>query len=602
MWSYKSLPVSPTLGSDSCTCMGKLCDTCLIVAFVLLLGAPVPRQLHAQAASTSNSKISIHGVVSNSVTHEPIAHALVFSPTNHFATFTDEEGRFEFALPQPENGSLTTVDSVEVESSMSVYSGFPFLLTARKPGFLGSRNQNRRIMDFSLVTPGRDVNLTLIPEARILGRVVLPSSNAADRIPIQLYHRQIQQGRAYWNLVASMQVRASGEFRFADLEPGTYKVFTGELMDRDPLTFDPRGPVYGYPPAYFSNATDFQTATPIELSPGMTYQAELSPIRQPYHNVKISVSNPPADGQIDVKISVQGRKGPGFDLGYNPQNQTIGGSLPNGTYVIEASHQSPPASSGSVHLVVNSKPIDGPPLTLVPCSTVRINAKLEFKSNSDAESEIQGGGQISSRGSMQLGRFANVGLDPAEELSSPNVFLPSVSGHDDTLVLDGVAPGRYWIRVDSSRGYVAALTVGDVDLLRRPLTVGLGSNLVVDATLRDNGAEISGTVEGDSSYAPTPGVSVTAHFPGQWSANLYLIPLADSPGQFRQASIEPDGKFDVKEVSPGAYRVLAFDRPQLELEYTNSEVMRAYEGKGEVVRVAAGQKETVRLHLIATGE
>ena len=36
----------------------------------------------------------------NSVTREPIAHALVFSTDNRLAGFTDDQGRFEFQLPR----------------------------------------------------------------------------------------------------------------------------------------------------------------------------------------------------------------------------------------------------------------------------------------------------------------------------------------------------------------------------------------------------------------------------------------------------------------------------------------------------------------------
>jgi hypothetical protein len=38
------------------------------------------------------------------------------------------------------------------------------------------------------------------------------------------------------------------------------------------------------------------------------------------------------------------------------------------------------------------------------------------------------------------------------------------------------------------------------------------------------------------------------------------------------------------------------------LEYDNSEVMRAYEGKGQVVRLSAGQKQSITLQAISTSE
>ena len=54
----------------------------------------------AQSTSDKTDTDTIHGIVTNSVTHEPIARALVSSPDNRFATLSNSEGRFEFALPK----------------------------------------------------------------------------------------------------------------------------------------------------------------------------------------------------------------------------------------------------------------------------------------------------------------------------------------------------------------------------------------------------------------------------------------------------------------------------------------------------------------------
>lgn len=61
------------------------------------------------AQSTSDGSGSIHGVVINSVTREPIARTLVTSPDNRFATLTNSEGQFEFRLP--------TVDPADEDAS-----------------------------------------------------------------------------------------------------------------------------------------------------------------------------------------------------------------------------------------------------------------------------------------------------------------------------------------------------------------------------------------------------------------------------------------------------------------------------------------------------
>jgi len=84
------------------------------------------------------------------------------------------------------------------------------------------------------------------------------------------------------------------------------------------------------------------------------------------------------------------------------------------------------------------------------------------------------------------------------------------------------------------------------------------------------------------------------------SAYIYCLPLPDESGQFHQIFAQQDGTFADQQMPPGSYRVLAFDREQPELDWRNSEAMRAYESKGQVIHLAPGQKEHLRLQLITT--
>ena len=75
----------------------------LKIFLTLLLSLQSQRPPIAQSTQAEEKPAdTIHGVVINSVTHEPIGRALVYSPDNRFATMTNSEGRFEFTLAQPE--------------------------------------------------------------------------------------------------------------------------------------------------------------------------------------------------------------------------------------------------------------------------------------------------------------------------------------------------------------------------------------------------------------------------------------------------------------------------------------------------------------------
>ena len=563
------------------------------------------------AQSSSDAPDTIHGTVVNSVTHEPIPRALVVSPDERFATMTDSQGRFEFTFPKVAPPKSTDTSSAEISSAEALAASAlirPLVLFARKPGFL---QDNRPETDRALAPNAKELALSLVPEAIIAGQVQLPTSEAPDSIQLQLYRLQVQDGRPHWVPAAVAVSRSTGEFRFADLHAGTYKLLTRELLDRDPLTFDPRGQLYGYPPVYYEDATDFGSATTIEVSAGETAQANITLVKQPYYNVKIAVENVPTGVALNVNVYSQGRNGPGYSLGYNAATQTIDGMLPNGTYTVEAANFGETTSSGLLTLNVKGAAVEGAHMALVPGSSIPINVKEEFTNKEEEGSATFNNGKrtFTIRGPR---RYLNINLESADEFGGArNGFLrPPKGPDDDTLVIENVLPGRYWVRVQTARGYVASVRAGTTDLQHEPLVVGAGgATSPVEITMLDDTATIDGTVEGivpPPSPSGTPEAEPETGAPvaptGPPPAHVYCIPLPDSGGEATQIAVAPDGSFSSQPLAPGTYRLLAFEREQPQLEYRNPEAMKTYADMGPAVRVTGGQKEHVTLHLILTSE
>jgi hypothetical protein len=593
----------------------------------------------AQDSSDGNTRSgageSIGGIVINSVTREPIARALVYSPDARFATLTNSEGRFEFSLPKIEPAVEGSSDFSPEDASGAaapIAANRPFALAVRKPGFMPDPSNHGQNLQGEA---GRDVTLGLIPESLIVGNVSLPTSEAPDTIGLQLFRREVQNGQGHWVSAGDTQSRSDGQFRFAELSAGTYKMLTLELLDRDPLSTDPRnedpfaadarGPLFGYPPVYYQNATDFGSASTIQLSAGQTVQANLSLARQAYYRVKVPVveqeSGAP-ENVVAVNVYANGRKGPGFVLGYNNAHHAIEGMLPNGTYTVEASTFGPAGASGMQTITVKGARVDGPTLALVTNGSIAINVKEEFTVNDPANldpanlrSTIVNGRALLLKGPS---RYLNVTLERADYSDRGQLIYPS-GQQGAALVIDAVPPGTYWVQVNSARGYAASIRSGNVDLQHQPLVVGVGGGVSpIEITMRDDMADIRGTVEGITQTAPGVGNSgaVESSYPSP-SPNLsrnpylnvrqvvgvvYFIPTTESAGKFAEIGINPDGSFDSSDMAPGAYRLLAFDREQPELEYRDAEAMRPFDSKGPVVRVASGQSEHVTLHLISNNK
>jgi len=552
---------------------------------ILLVGWPVCiLEAFGQSPQPDNQSNIVRGTVVSAVTGQPVGRALVYSPDNRYATFTDGEGHFEFALQNQElyaNGSSAYVGKITV-----------IWVTARRPGFLEDLNGNRQVE----VSPGTEVTIALMPESLFKGRVALSAGDPAHGINVELFSRQVQDGSPRWMPKNSTRTNSKGEFRFAELEPGSYKVLTLEWMDNDPEGTVPGGQVYGFPPVYFPSATDFAAASAIRLTAGEIFEADMSLVRQPYYPVKIPVTNTEHNRGMNITVSPQGQRGPGYSLGYNRGKDVIEGQLPNGKYLVEGASFGPDFSAnGSVNLTVAGAPAEGPAMVLARNSSIPVNVKEEFTSptpNGQASFSI-GGRAFPTHGARVDVSINAEAIDDFEGRRS-RTLRPPTGTNDDSLVLD-LAPGKYWLRVTPFRGYVASASMGGTDLLREPLVVVPGAATPIEITMCDDTAELSGSLLGvtpttvDASHSGTPGF-------------LYCIPLADNPGRLLEFSAFSDGKFDVQGVAPGVYRVIAFSRQRRDIPYRDPEAMKAYENKGQVVHFAPGQKVTLQLQVVADSE
>jgi hypothetical protein len=577
-------------------CLRSFCA--LLLALLCCCGGADLLCAKSNAAPQKESE-TIRGTVLNSVTHEPVGRALVYSQDNRFATLTDSAGHFEFKVPsrEPERrserpelfaGPAATPLAEEISRTTT-------FLEARKPGFLSSQNSYPNTPPTPASPGQKDVTIYLVPAALIAGRVTVADSDSPERIEVEIYRRQIQNGRARWISAGTFTTWSNGEFRFPELSPGAYKLFTRELMDRDPLTFNPRGQLYGYPPVYFPGANNFDAGSTIQLSAGATFEADLTPSRREYYPVELGIANAPEGAPLGVEVSAGSRGGPGYALGYNPQAQKIQGMLPDGSYAVSMSSFGRPGATGTLDLSVKGGAATGYILTMAPNASISVNVTEEFTS---AENR----GDVSISGPLNVnpgwrGHYIQVSLEPADEIGQASgAGLRQPTGpEDESLVLENVKPGRYWVRVDSPRGFAASIKCGETDLLHHPLVVPAGgSSDPIELTMRDDGAQIDGIIEN----VPTiPGRSLIQA--AQMPPHVYLIPSQDSTGQFREIWVSPDGKFSSQQIPPGDYQVLAFDRPLPELEYRNEEAMRKYHSQEKTIRLVAGQKEELRLHMIS---
>jgi hypothetical protein len=577
----------------------------MALAIALVCNA-LPR-VAAQNTTHTDATDHIRGVVINSVTHEPISHALVFSPDNSFAAMTDDRGRFEFtfATAEPQQSGTPVTNGFQLNQGFQNPSpNRPSQLMARKVGFVGPNfGQNMNDNAFSIVGPDQqDVIISLLPEARVVGHVIIPGSDGSDKIRVELYRRAMRDGREQWDSAGSVTTRADGQFRLAELSPGEYKLLTLEHLDRDPLTTVPHGQLFGYSPVYYPNASDFASAAVIKLAPGETFQATMSPTKRAYYPVNLGFTTDISNG-FAITVWPEGHPGPGYSLGYDPQEAVIQGYLPDGTYTVQAKASGPTMTAGTATLTVRGAPAVGPAVTLLQGTSITVSVREEFqqKQTEPTSGALFPQGPTTVPQNSRRPTYLQVNLIPDEEfsLASQVSLRPPVNENDESLVIENVLPGRYRVSVTTGIGYISSITSGSTDLLQKPLVVGAGGTIPeMEITVRDDGAELDGTLD----YVKVgPGrQALQSHWDGPLG-NIYVIPIDKIDSQPKLGYANGVGTFTIQQIAPGTYHVFAIDNSQ-QMQSVSEEWLKQHESKVQVLRVVAEQKEHLHLSLITASE
>ena len=438
-----------------------------------------------------------------------------------------------------------------------------------------------------------EVQIKLTPESIMRGRIATPGPTPPMGVQVQLLRKQIQDGRATWTQAGDVATNSHGEYRFADLSAGDYKVMTREWVQNGSSISVSGDQIKGYPPAYYPNEADIGSATPIHIGPGETAQADLSLHAEPYFRVNIPVMNFSAGNGLSVGVEDKSGSS-GFSLGFNPQSQMIEGFLPNGAYNVRVTSFGPVQGSATGKIEVAGGPVRGSPISLMPGGSIPIIVREEY--TADTGSSAPRGVFMTVRSGSGPSRSLNLMLQPDQANGITATLRPTSGKGNDDLVVENVWEGKYRLSVMPFRGYVASATAHGVDLLHNLLVVGLaGTSAPIEITLRDDTAWLDGTVSVDESSDGGQG----AYRPNLF---IFCIPIGNDNAGIVQTAGVVDGKFALQNLAPGRYLVLAYRTFTPQLEYRNEEILREYESKGTMVTLEPGKKAQVTVSKVMGDE
>jgi len=508
----------------------------------------------APGKSASDSpRYSVSGMVVNAVTAEPIARALVeLSGQQQFHTMTDSNGTFRF-------------DGV-AEGGATISAERPGYFKQLGPG--SDQQQSPAVLQLNSNLDG--VQVRLVPQAVIAGRIVSMKGMPIEDFPVRVYRRNISEGRARWQLAGSATSDDDGHYRVATLPPGSYCLSAGPENWR-PRTAKPLQK--GYAEAFYPNTTDFASASVIAVTAGQQVEADFSLMQEPLYHVAGQVVGAPPNIYSSVLLTTAtGEQIPVVQV--HPERHEFSAYVPAGRYILHATAQLENQMLSAMLPVNVAANVEGLQIAVGPQPVVPVSVRIE------------GGDSVPPKD--QVIPYATVGLiSTAAGVNPPEYWAQRLSQDPHYMQILNLEPGTYAVEITSYGKYVVSATSGSIDLLQNDLVFSSDGRIdPIEIVLGNDGGDISGTVR-----LPD----------GTGSATVLLVPERRSPREIRTAVAQGSGEFTFDKTRPGEYALLAFSHAD-DLEFRNPDVLANYMSRATHISVAPRQETKANLELIEVGK
>jgi hypothetical protein len=459
----------------------------------------------------------------------------------------------------------------------------------------------------------KDISFRLVATAAVSGRVRTSSGEPGAAMNIQLMRAAYNvQGQRTFQAVSSGRTDDRGDYRLFWVTPGRYYVSVGgnsstiiSASDGSSVLFLSTGLAdassTNVAAVYYPGTTDPLRATTIEVGPGGELPGIdiILPEQQVYRVrgrvVDTSTGLPPRTASISLIPRDSAFSGLSSNIPPN-YNGTTGTfdmrNVPPGAYWLRAQ-----ATESTATAVITPNAVGR---TVSEALSMATNARTAAQRPLDVAADMEGvvlelGPGISIPGSLRVEGAAlpatpspRVTLRPTNPngLSSPLLPLNA----DGTFTLTNIMPGEYRATVLGMPVdyYVKEARIEQTDVLNDPWVITgpvRGSlNVVVSSA--------TGQIEGTVTDSRLQGVSalVTVLIPDQHR---------DRSDLFRTAVTDQSGKFTMRGVAPGAYKIFAWEALEPNA-YFDPQILRQYEEQGKAIRMVEGGKITAEVKMIPT--
>ena len=571
-------------------------DDALRIIFAMLVGCGAgivrPLALAQTKHDSAATRYEITGVVINNVDGNPVPHChLTPSLTEHRGF-----GNRQFPAPA---GSFDC--DARGHFTVTVPSAGAWVLTASARGFVSQAYDEHQLFSSAIVLtaegPMKDIEFRLGPEASIVG-VVLDEAGEPVRnaqLALQSVPRPSPGGpEPVGNTRGGARTDDRGVYELPNLSPGEYRLsvraqpwYAANMQasrgsDNDGSSLDPSLD-FAYPATWFPGVSDPALAETIVLHAGDTRQADFHLVAIPSIHMRIvtppRVNNGPNTPPVQAFPIIQqvnsGGGGPNFvqiSTRFDQQGQIDVGGLTPGLYQVRLAGPNQEGHVAMVEVTANSaRTVD---LSTPSRDMARITLRFDGIADSDSNSRAERNGAVQVTLidiDTHRGNFSSNG----NQAGGPTLGRRDQRDPSVDRILE-VPPGRYEVVLQGRPNiFLTGLTAKGAETAGRYVTVSAG-----DSTL---------TVHVATGRASLSGVA-TLDGKASVGAMVLLVPITiedrNSITVLRQDQTNTDGSYDVANIIPGQYILVAIDHGW-QINWGDPSTLRRYLMQGVPVELKA---------------
>ncbi len=464
-----------------------------------------------------------------------------------------------------------------------------YYLSAERIGFLtenyGARTANPgrgTVLTLAAGQAVKDLTFKLSPQGVISGRVVDSDGDPLQGFQVRVMKMFRMRGQSRLSVTGGAPTNDQGEFRIANLSPGTYYAVADNPSSR---TFNTETVQRARAPnrqanvsTYYPSGLDASSATPVEITPGSEIRGiEIQMRSEAVYSIRGVVTDAATGKPVAANLNARSKLNPEFGLGMGLTNSKEDGTfelrnLLPGAYVVAAGMNNPGAGVASEEITITDSDVAGVKMTLTQGTTMTGTIKVE---GADPKAP------------KNLTRCTIMLLPTDGSIRAPSA-QPT---EDGTFELRGVVPGKYVVAIYNMPDgmYLKSVRASGQDAARTMIDLTSGVSGTLDILVSPHGAEISGTVKTDDGDA-LPGAQVTV-----WPKEVRPDDVLIGGSVF---TTDQNGDFHVTGLAPGDYFVAAWEELEQGLG-DDIDFLRHFTSQAVAVTLEEGAHQTAQPKLIS---